>query len=208
MKHLNRVLLLTVSAAALAGSVSACARSTPAPAPAPVSVVTPAAEAAPADAGATTPATDSLPDLPPPTIEPTIEPAPDPAPAKPRVKKAPGLTGTHYGYVTAVDEAARTITFDKVEWFTGAAARKACKTDGVPIGDGASCNDYYIRNHNPKLRTAPLSPAAKLSLQSPYDIMVQLEIPLDQLAAEYEHRLFIITVTDGRATRVKEQFTP
>ncbi|GAA2631892.1 hypothetical protein [Paractinoplanes durhamensis] len=120
----------------------------------------------------------------------------------------PSLVGTQYGYITAVDASARTLTFDKVDWFTGAAATAACKEDGEAITDAEKCNDYYIRNNNPLLRTAPIGAAAKLSLVSPNDALAQLEVPLDKLSAEREHRLFILTFDGGSVTSVKEQYLP
>lgn len=202
MKHLNRLIVLAVAGAAVAGGVAGCARNEPQPQPEPVPaaasepVVTPSADLPTAEPDAEQPASE--PALEPPTVE---------APA-PKAQTTTDLVGTQYGYLTAVDTGSRTVTFDKVEWFTGAAARKACKADGVRISDSAMCNDYYIRNHNPKLRTATLAPGAKLSLQSPNDIMVQLETSLEGLVAESQNRLFILTFKDGKVSRVKEQFTP
>ena len=211
MKHLNRLIVLAVAGAAVAGGVAGCARNEPQPQPEPVPaaasepVVTPSAEPA-----ATEPATEPAPAAPD-VEQPALEPPTIEAAAPKATTKAPAktdLVGTQYGYLTDVDTGSRTVTFDKVEWFTGAAAGKACKADGVRITDSAMCNDYYIRNHNPKLRKAALAPGAKLSLQSPNDIMVQLETSLDGLAAESPNRLFILTFKDGQVSRVKEQFTP
>ncbi|WP_436536137.1 hypothetical protein [Actinoplanes sp. HUAS TT8] len=131
-------------------------------------------------------------------------PSPSPSPHE----SSPAPSGTQYGYITAVDTARRTVTYDKIDWFTGAAAAKACAADGVAPGDGARCHDYYIRNHNRLLRTVSLSPTAKLTLQSPNDILVQLEISLAELAAEHDNRLFILTFTSGAVSRVAEQFLP
>jgi hypothetical protein len=199
MKPLNRGLVLVVAAAAVAGTAAACGGPGAAPAGPPVPEVplsnTFTTSRPVAETAAESPALGR------PVGGPTT------TAAAARVEST-DLVGTQYGYLTAVDSAARTVTFDKVEWFTGAAARKACRADGVRIGDGAMCNDYYIRNHNPKLRTAPIAPGARLSLQSPADSMVQLEVSLDDLDAVREDRLFIITFSGGKATRIRDQFLP
>lgn len=158
--------------------------------------------------------TKSTDDGPPSTTQPTITQAPaseattTEAPDPAEETADPSLAGTQYGYITGVDESARTLTFDKVEWFTGAAATQACEADGVIVRDNEKCNDYYIRNNNELLRTAPISPAAKFSLQSPDDALVQLETTLPELSAKRKDRLFIISFTNGSVTRVKEQFLP
>jgi hypothetical protein len=70
---------------------------------------------------------------------------------------APGLDdGRHFGFVSAVDLDARTITFDLAQWLTGEEADAAAEADGV-IEPGESVpNDSYVVNDNPRLRVVPL----------------------------------------------------
>jgi hypothetical protein len=76
---------------------------------------------------------------------------------------ATALQGQYAASITAIDPKNATVTFDVVEWFTGAAAQQACTQDGVPgPWQAEQCNDYYVRNKNVVLRTLPVAPTAKL----------------------------------------------
>ncbi|MFN8051222.1 MAG: hypothetical protein U0Q22_07305 [Acidimicrobiales bacterium] len=71
--------------------------------------------------------------------------------------------GTSFGYLKGVSISQSTITIDIAELLTGDAAVKAALEDGVlEPGETSIDNDYYIRNKNPKLRTAPVSPSAEI----------------------------------------------
>jgi hypothetical protein len=71
---------------------------------------------------------------------------------------APALDdGRHFGFISAVDLDARTVTFDLAQWLSGEEANAAAEADGaIEPGEGVP-NDYYIVNDNPRLRVVPLS---------------------------------------------------
>lgn len=75
--------------------------------------------------------------------------------------------GTSFGYVTAINIGGSTVTIDIAELLTGDAAVKAAIEDGaLEAGETSIDNDYYIRNKNPKLRTAPVGPTAPVNVLS------------------------------------------
>jgi hypothetical protein len=135
------------------------------------------------------------------------------------------LQGEYAAYVTAIDPAHATVTFDVFEWFTGAAAQQACTQDGNPGPWPAElCNDYYIRDRNVVLRTLPVAPQARLRYVAPDGPAdgVSLDNPtggdapatLSQLAAKLAQlgpggRLkCLIKVESGALTAIAEIFTP
>ena len=73
--------------------------------------------------------------------------------------------GTSFGYLTAVNVGGSTISIDIAELLTGDAAVKAAIEDGaLEPGETSIDNDYYIRNKNPKIRTAPLGPTVAINV--------------------------------------------
>lgn len=73
--------------------------------------------------------------------------------------------GTSFAYLTAVDVGQSTVTLDIAELLTGDAAVKAAIADGaLDPGETSIDNDYYIRNKNPKLRTAAVAPTAPVNV--------------------------------------------
>jgi hypothetical protein len=136
------------------------------------------------------------------------------APAQPATTAAaPGeptdmQNGRHPVIVEQVDAAGRTVTFDLVQWFDGDAATKAAAEDGE---ESPPPNDYYIRNVNPRLRTLPVAPDARLSLsgvtlgQGGAD---STEVDLATVAAKGPNHLFWATVQGGRIVALEEQYVP
>jgi hypothetical protein len=140
------------------------------------------------------------------------------APAQPAPTKAPPASqaaeptdmqnGRHPVVVKQVDAAGRTVTFDLVQWFDGDAATKAAAEDGE---ESPPPNDYYIRNVNPRLRTLPITPDARLTLTG-----VTLgsggadatEVDLATVAAKGPDHLFWATVQGGRIVALEEQYVP
>jgi len=56
-------------------------------------------------------------------------------------------TGSYTGYLRQLDLRTRKIEFDRVLWYTGNAAKKACRKDKVKIPpEGEWCHDYYIHD--------------------------------------------------------------
>jgi len=64
--------------------------------------------------------------------------------------------GRHPAYATGIDVAARTLTFDVIQFLTGADAAAAYHAANPTDLDGL-IGDYYILDENPRLRTAPVA---------------------------------------------------
>ncbi|MBL7520783.1 hypothetical protein I6A84_22500 [Frankia sp. CNm7] len=161
-----------------------------------------------------------------------VDPTPaEPAPAEPTPADdgdgptATPLRGEYAAYVTAIDPANATVTFDVVEWLTGTAAQQACVQDGDPgPWPAAWCNDYYVRNENAVLRTLSVSPTARLGYVDELGPTgaVSLENPtagnvpttLSALAAKLAdfgpdgQLKCLITVESGALTAIDEIFAP
>ncbi len=144
------------------------------------------------------------------------EPASTAAPATtaPAGQSAEGAeleSGRHPVVVQQVDVAARTVTFDLVQWFEGAAAAKAAAEDGE---ESPPPNDYYIRNVNPRLRTLPVATGARLTLtrltlgQGGGNAAGGVPVDLATVAANGRDHLFWATVQGGRIQRLEEQYIP
>jgi hypothetical protein len=122
---------------------------------------------------------------------------------------ATDLSGEVYGFVTAVDAARSELTLDKIDWFTGDAARQACAEDGVTGTDNNRCTGWYYRNNNPALRVVAVAPGAAISTlnggvgSTPGDLSaVAAEV------ARNQHSPWRLTVTDGRVTELQEVYLP
>lgn len=125
------------------------------------------------------------------------------APAPP----ATDLSGEQYGFVTAVDVAGGTLTLDRIAYFTGADAQKACAEDGVTDTSNNWCTGYYWRNNNPALRTVAVSPDATITVldgsASVPGSLAQVAQRIGQVASTYR-----LVVTDGRVTELHEMYAP
>jgi hypothetical protein len=135
-------------------------------------------------------------------------PAPTKAPAGQQAEPTDMANGRHPVVVKQVDANGRTVTFDLVQWFDGDAATKAAAEDGE---ESPPPNDYYIRNVNPRLRTLPITPDARLTLTG-----VTLgsggagatEVDLATVAAKGPDHLFWATVQGARIVALEEQYVP
>ncbi|MEV4706255.1 hypothetical protein [Actinoplanes sp. NPDC049316] len=108
-------------------------------------------------------------------------------------------------YVTAVGEG--TLTMDLVEFLTGDKAAKEWKNRYPDSGDETPPNDYLIVNDNKKKRTLPL--AAKVPvLVTDGGSTADNEVGVAGLKERLEHRLYWLTVKDGKVVKVQEQFLP
>lgn len=63
--------------------------------------------------------------------------------------------GRYPAFLTAIDVPGRTVTFDVIQWFSGAAAEEAYHQDHPEMESGPP-NGFYIRNQSPRLRTLPV----------------------------------------------------
>jgi len=131
-----------------------------------------------------------------------------------RAREAAVLSdGRHALFIVSVDDGKRTMVVDVVQFLTGAAAAKAAAEDGK---ESPPPNDYYIRNQNPRKRTVPVAPNARITvntLTAEETGSATQNVPLDltELASYFpnpENPLFWVTVRGGRAQRVEQQFLP
>ena len=120
---------------------------------------------------------------------------------------ATDLSGEQYGFVTAVDVAAGTLSLDRIAYFTGAEAQKACAEDGVTDTSNNWCTGYYWRNNNPALRTLAVSPDATITV---LDGSASVPGSLAQVATRITRATstYRLVVTDGRVTELHEMYAP
>jgi hypothetical protein len=121
--------------------------------------------------------------------------------------------GRHPVYLKSVDPGQQTVTFDLIQFFTGDAATKAAAEDNK---ESPPPNDYYIRNVNPRLRTLPVRPDAPITVnvlaaQSTGSTTKDVSVTLAKLASYFPNSgtpPFWITVEQGQATKIAQQFLP
>ncbi len=147
------------------------------------------------------------------TLTVTSTVASSPAPTAPSTVRstipATDLAGEVYGFVTAADPATRQLTLDKIDWFTGDAAKQACAEDGVTGTDNNRCTGWYYRNNNPALRVVPVDPDATISVLNGGVRPVPGDLPA--VAAEIarsQHSPWRLQVTDGQVTALEEIYLP
>jgi len=125
--------------------------------------------------------------------------------------------GRHAAYLTHLDVGKKTLSFDKVEFLTGDAAKKAYlkqnpgETDGPP-------NDYLIVNDNRLVRTLPIADAATIEIvDTSSGSLSSKKITLSALPAYFAaekggkyiwHDPFWLTVKNGQIRKIEEQFLP
>jgi hypothetical protein len=131
--------------------------------------------------------------------------------------------GKNFAFVTAVDASASppTVTYDLAYFLTGDAATQAAKDHG---DEAPPPNDYYIVNDNPKLRTVPLAPDARLVLldwnhccdRTFEGVLGEFANAVDgghQLTVEGRtyhgtSSQYWLIAKDGRVVRIEEQYLP
>ena len=121
------------------------------------------------------------------------------------------LSGQVYGYIRAVDIDQSQLTLDKIDWFTGTAARQACIEDGVPLDMGDNwCTGYYFRNVNPALRVVTVgSGAAITTLEGSTPVAGDLTALANRIATlTGGSRPYRLVVTGGAITEVTEMYQP
>lgn len=135
------------------------------------------------------------------------------APASPPVL----ADGRHAAYLTRLDVARRALTFDKIDFLTGDAAKKAYLKENPGETDGPP-DDYMIVNNNPLVRTLPIAAAARITV---VDMtgggVTSKETTLAALPAYFAsenggkhlwHDPFWLTVKSGQITKIEEQYLP
>jgi hypothetical protein len=120
--------------------------------------------------------------------------------------------GRSPAYITKVDVAAKTVTFDVVQFLTGAAAAKAAAEDKQ---ESPPPNDSYIRNQSKRLRTLAVSDSATVTVNSLEGGGSQDHaITLAKLASHFgpggdgAGALFWLTIGSGAVTAIEQQYLP
>jgi hypothetical protein len=119
--------------------------------------------------------------------------------------------GTHDAYLTKVDAAARTVSFDKVEMLTGAAAVKAYQKENPGATDGPP-NDYFMVNDNKLVRTLPVSDTVAVAVIDFTKGVTPTASTFAGLPAYLANKdnstLFKLTVKSGKITSLTSIYTP
>jgi hypothetical protein len=112
-----------------------------------------------------------------------------------------------------VDPQRRTITFDLIQFYTGAEAVKAATEDKQ---ESPPPNDYYIRNTNPRLRTLPVQSNAPITVNvlaadQTGSSAKNVSVTLAKLSSWFPNPgtpTFWITVRNGEVTKIAQQYLP
>jgi hypothetical protein len=109
--------------------------------------------------------------------------------------------------ITGIDVGGRTMTFDLIEFYTGADAATEYKKDHPGVTELPPLNGHYIRNNNSKLRTLPVATGASIMIGDPG---AMTPVTLAALATHIgtPNRPYWITVRLGVINTVEEQFIP
>jgi hypothetical protein len=140
-------------------------------------------------------------------------PAPPPGPTSLRSgQSVPEVihdgVGSYYVLVQRADPVRSSVTVDPVQFFSGAAAARACVQDGVPDQHGALCHAYYIRDRSSRLWTVPMGAGAELVLRSG-GCGPARSTTLRDIAAELgRHRLFRLHLAGGVGVALDEACAP
>ena len=124
-------------------------------------------------------------------------------------------------YLTGLDTAAKTTTFDLIEFLTGPAAKAEWKKEHPEQPDGPD-NDYMIINNNKKLRTLPVDPKANCRVLATLGGIDTKTVTFTALPGFLKKRNkgvavtppqismlpFWLTVKHGTVTGFEEQFLP
>jgi len=128
--------------------------------------------------------------------------------------------GRHFGFITSVDTAERTMEFDLAYRLSGEEANQAYQEAG---GEGPVPNDYFVVNDNPGLRSLSLSFDLRLVLldwNNCCDQTFDGDLALFAQAIEQAGYLldgdlrynglssWWINVENGIVTRIEEQYSP
>jgi hypothetical protein len=119
-------------------------------------------------------------------------------------------------YIKTLDVQQRKLTYDQIQFLTGADAKKAWVKDHRDEPDGPP-NDYYILNVNPALYTVPIASGAQVTLTNlapnpgtdPQPATLdELQAGLTKRGTAFEGPPFWVTITGGVITKIEEQFVP
>ncbi len=148
--------------------------------------------------------------------------AASPAAGGPSPSPSPILAdGRSAAYLTALDTAHNTVTFDLIEFLTGDAAKAEWKKEHPDQPDGPD-NDYMIVNNNKKLRTLPVAPDVACVVLSTLGSTDTKTVGFAAFPAFLKQQNsgitltppriavlpFWLTVQHGTVVRIEEQFLP
>lgn len=119
--------------------------------------------------------------------------------------------GIWFGYVDSATETE--LGFDLACWFSGDAAARAAAEDGE---ESPPPNDYYVRNQSEQLRILTVHTDAEVSwLPNPGDPSTQTTVSYGEWLtgrSARDEELFApgvwVTITDGEASFIEEQYVP
>jgi hypothetical protein len=129
--------------------------------------------------------------------------------------------GRSAAYLTGLDPAGKTVTFDLIEFLTGDAAKAEWKKEHPDQPEGPD-DDYLIVNNNKKLRTLPVDPRAKcvvlatlggtgtrtITFAALPAFLRELDKDVTVTPPQISVLPFWLTVKHGTVTRLEEQFLP
>jgi len=141
---------------------------------------------------------------------------------RPSATASPALPdGRSAAYLTGLDSTHGTVTFDLIEFLTGAAAKAEWKKQH-PSGPDGPDNDYLIVNNNTKLRTVPVAAGAHCVVLSSLGSTDTKTVSFAALPAYLKEQNkgmtltpphiavqpFWLTVKNGNVVKFEEQFLP
>jgi hypothetical protein len=180
MKPISRVAVLAVAATVLAGCGPTASTTTP------------------PDAGTGAATTAPAPTTPTATATPTVGPPDDTADLP---------DGRSPVLIKSVDVAGRTITFDLIEFYSGADAETEWRKDHPTATEVPPLDGHYIRDSNPKLRTASVATTAVVKVISGGDPSAPTTLAFGDLPAYPQlDAPFWITLEEGVIVLVEQQF--
>lgn len=121
--------------------------------------------------------------------------------------------GTYAAHLESVDTAARSVTFDVVQWLEGTDAVDAYNADNPTDPEGPP-NDYYVVNANSEVRTAPIGADATVLLVRLASDGTAAVSPgtVDELPAyldlAFPDDVYWLTFTGGEVVEICEQYRP
>jgi len=152
--------------------------------------------------------------------------APEPTQTRTSTQPAPPPGPTpaeHFGYIRSVSTAgpAATLAFDEAQFLKGDAAQKAAEEDGAVEPGESVPNDYYIRNPDKATRTLRIANDAKITRVHCSPCREDLPGELGPFLASFmkgrqgygapyrgKYGLYWLTIEDGQAVAISEQYVP
>jgi hypothetical protein len=130
-----------------------------------------------------------------------------------------------FGFIPQVDASARTISFDRADWLTGAEANRAAEADGVVAPGEGVPNDYYIRNPDKQAQVLAVEPDMAIRGAIPVthlragnrpecESCTSFPVGLDDFFASWTGKgqgaigKYWVTISGGRVVAIEEQYTP